>query len=123
MKGRYIFLISICLILAVTLFLGCSKAEEEIRAEEDRIVVQCAEKVLLGLPRQFYIDLATDGIVFDYDEDPFGEYEDYIKFKADYYRNWFEKASYAEIGELGKGWGRLPPRDIMEKCGVESPDY
>ncbi len=112
----------IAIIIVITALFGCATSAEEIRAEEDRIVVTCAEKVLNGMPKQFYVELAMDGIVFDYEEDPFGKNENYIKFKADYYRQYFEDAAWVQTGEHGKGWGRLPPEDIMQKCGVSPPE-
>jgi hypothetical protein len=119
-KQVAITILALASVIAILLS-GCAPSEEEIRAEEDKIVVTCAEIVLSGMPKQFYVDLAMDGIVFDYEEDPFGKHENYIQFKADYYRQYFEDAAWCQTGEHGNGWGRLPPADIMEKCGIAPP--
>jgi hypothetical protein len=103
---------------------GCISSEEKIKAEEDKIVVECAEPILWDFSytytpewgfisgedshTAFLIDLATDDIFLFEDKHPFQEFDNYIEFKADYYREWF-------------GWGKLPPEDIMEKCGVKPP--
>jgi len=105
----------ICLVCAVC---GCQLSEEErIRAEEDRIVVECAESILWEFwyiypPEEGFIpyeasrkalllDLALDDIFLFEDEHPFKDYDNYIQFKADYYREFFQ-------------WGRLPPQDIIQ---------
>jgi len=105
----------ICLVCAVC---GCQSSEEEkIRAEEDRIVVECAESMLWEFSyiytpewgfisfedshRAFLIELALDDIFLFEDEHPFKEYDNYIQFKADYYRELFQ-------------WGRLPPEEKLK---------
>ena len=120
---------SICLIAPL---FGCAAPEQQTKAEQDQIVVECAE---FGLWRvmasdtesEFYkllkesnladvitiedldfrllLALEADGIVLGATEDPFGQHKDYIAFKADFYREMFH-------------WGQLPPEDIMEKAGV-----
>jgi len=116
----------ITIIIVITALLGCAPSAEEIRAEEDRIVVDCAEPILWDysytyIPewgfrsredshRAFQIYLASaDNIFLFEDEHPFKDYDNYIGFKADFYREFFD-------------WGRLPPEDIMQKCGVSPPE-
>lgn len=117
-------IVSICLITPI---FGCVSPSQKMKAEEDKIVVEHAEAILWEFSyiytppwgfrsfedsnRAFQIELAMDDIFFFEEEHPFipEEFDNYIKFKADYYREWFN-------------WGRLPPEDIMEKAGVsENP--
>ena len=113
----------ICLVCA-----GCGRQlseEERIRAEEDRIVVECAESILweswyIYIPERdlipcedsrkaFLIDLALYDIFLFEDEHPFKDYGNYIQFKADYYREFFQ-------------WGRLPPQDKIRPLVFQFDD-
>lgn len=112
------------LIIGLIVVSGCVSSEEKIKAEEDKIVVECAEPILWDLSytytpdwgykspedshEAFLIELGTDDIFLFEDEHPFEECDNYTTFKADFYRNMLE-------------WGRLPPEDVMEKCGVAPP--
>ncbi|GAJ11090.1 unnamed protein product [marine sediment metagenome] len=117
MKIALSLMLIICLISPIC---GCQPSEEErIRAEEDRIVVECAESMLWEFShiytpewgfisyedsrKAFLIELAMDDIFLFEDEHPFTpkEFDNYIQFKADYYREFFQ-------------WERLPPEDIIQ---------
>ena len=116
--------LTLTLVLIVSLIVvpACASSEERIKAEEDKIVVECAEQMLWDFSytytppwgyespedshEAFLIELASDDIFLFEDEHPFEEFDNYVTFKADFYRNMFE-------------WGRLPPEDVMEKCGIE----
>jgi hypothetical protein len=118
--------LTLMLVLLVSLIVvpACASSEERTKAEEDKIVVECAEQILLDFSytyippwgyespedshEAFLIELATDDIFLFEDEHPFEEFDNYIAFKAGYYREWFS-------------WGNLPPEDIMEQCGIEPP--
>ncbi|MBA7608646.1 hypothetical protein ES703_15825 [subsurface metagenome] len=116
-KKLLLVMLIICLVSAVW---GCQLSEEErVRAEEDRIVVECAESMLWEFShiytpewgfisyedsrKAFLIELALDDIFLFEDEHPFTpkEFDNYIKYKADFYREMFN-------------WGRLPPEDIIK---------
>lgn len=115
---------------------SCASPEQQTKAEQDQIVVECAEFGLWRLmasdtEREFYellresdfwsvaeledldfrllLGLEAEGIVLGADEDPFGEHDDYIAFKADFYR-----------GMLG--WGDLPPAEIMNTVETSKID-
>jgi hypothetical protein len=127
------FGLTLTLVLLVSLMVmpACASSEERIKAEDDKIVVECAEQMLwdfsyiaspeFGSTEASHIDflatLAEDDIFLFEDEHPFKDkawlfydkgYKSYIAFKADFYREMFE-------------WDRLPPADIMEQCGIEPP--
>ena len=121
MKSRVLLLVTMLILLAIGL-VACEFPEAKRIAQENQIVVECAEPILwdfsyiaspeFGSLETSHIDflslLATDDIFLFEDEHPFKVYDDYIAFKADYYREWF-------------AWGNLPPEDIMRKCGVSPP--
>ena len=126
-----ITLLAIASILLIASILGCALSEQQTKAEQDQIVVECAE---FGLWRvmasdtesEFYkllkqsnladvitiedldfrllLALEVDGIVLGAEQDPSGEHIDYIAFKADFYRELFN-------------WGNLPPPEIMNTVG------
>lgn len=120
-KKLLLVMLIICLVSPIC---GCQSEEERIRAEEDRIVVECAESILweysyIYTPewdlisyedsrKAFLIELALDDIFLFEDEHPFTpkEFDNYIQFKADYYREFFE-------------WGRLPPEDIIQAIAFQ----
>lgn len=124
-RWQHILIITALLIL--TILIGCSNANQ---AEQDKIVVECAEQILWDYSyiytpewgfkscedshKAFLIDLALDDIFLFEDKHPFLEndsfiaekgFDSYIAFKANYYRRWFD-------------WGRLPPKEIIERAGL-----
>ena len=117
MKRRYIVIV----ILVIVAFAGYLISHNEVSIEDknNEIVVYCAEPMLwdfsyIAAPElqstsashfDFLALLASDDIFLFDDKHPFKKYDNYIGFKADYYREMF-------------GWGDLPPEDILERAGI-----
>jgi len=115
-QHKWFLLALVLIVVPITLFIGCNSI-----SEEDRIVVECAEQMLWDFsyiadpslpPETSHIDflftLIDDDIFLFKDEHPFKNIRNYLSFKADYYRDFFD-------------WGLLPPENVMKSAGITPP--